>query len=76
VILRYVEGSPCEAQLGPLVRAGKLTRGKKPGEVAVVFSPRLPTVRMAADLAARLARSVVAAPAPAASPRERTRRAA
>lgn len=78
VILRYVEGSPCEAQLGPLVRAGKLTRGKKPGEIAVVFTPRLPTVRMTADLAARLARAVAAvpAPAPAERPRERTRRAA
>lgn len=78
VILRYVEGSPCEAQLGALVRAGKLTRGKKPGEVAVVFTPRLPTARMTADLAARLARAVTAPPAQAPAPkqRERARRAA
>jgi hypothetical protein len=62
VILRYSEGSPCEAQLGGLVRAGKRTRGRKPGEVAVVFSPRLPTARMTADLAARLARAVAASP--------------
>lgn len=67
VILRYSEGSPCEAQLGPMVRAGKLTRGKKPGEVAVVFTPRLPTARMTADLAARLSRAV-AAPAAASAP--------
>ena len=62
VILRYSEGSLCESQLGPRVRAGKITRGRKPGEVAVVFSPRLPTVRMTADLVARLARVVAAAP--------------
>jgi hypothetical protein len=76
VILRYTEGSPCEAQLGGLVRAGKLSRGKKPGEVAVVFTPRLPTTRVTADLAARLARAVLAErePAPAAKPRERSRR--
>lgn len=81
VILRYVEGSPCEAQLGALVRAGKRTRGKKPGEVAVVFTPRLPTSRMTADLASRLARAVMASPAtqsaPApAKPASRPRRAA
>jgi hypothetical protein len=68
--------------------AGKITRGRKPGEVAVVFSPRLPTARMTADLVARLARALVAepraaapAPAPAkppapSKPRERARRAA
>ena len=88
VLLRFVEGSPCEAQLGEMVRAGKITRGKKPGEVAVVFSPRLPTARMTADLAARLARAVTvqeAAPKPTTTtkktpstekPRRETRRAA
>jgi hypothetical protein len=84
VVLRYVEGSPCEAQLGAMVRAGKLTRGRKPGEVAVVFSPRLPTARMTADLVARLARAISTPPAPAdapapkpeAKPRDRARRAA
>jgi hypothetical protein len=65
VLLRYAEGSPCEAQLGAMVRAGKITRGRKPGEVAVVFTPRLPTAKMTADLAARLARAVAA---PAAAP--------
>ena len=68
VILRYLEGTPCEAQLGPLVRAGKLTRGRKPGEVAVVFSPRLPTARMTADLTTRLARAVAAPTRPTAAP--------
>ena len=81
VLLRYTEGSPCEAQLGSMVRAGKLSRGRKPGEVAVVFTPRLPSARMTADLAVRLARAVAAASptkleTPPAKPRERVRRAA
>ncbi len=58
VLLRYLAGSPCEEQLSDLVRAGKVTRGRKAGEVAVVFSPRLPTARMTADLTARLADAV------------------
>ena len=64
VLLRYTEGSPCEAQLGSMVRAGKLSRGRKPGEVAVVFAPRLPSARMTADLAVRLAKAVATASAP------------
>ncbi|MBK8258483.1 MAG: hypothetical protein IPK82_38215 [Polyangiaceae bacterium] len=58
VVLRYMEGSPCEAALGKMIQAGKFSRGKKPGEVAVVYAPRLPTARMTADLAARLARAI------------------
>ncbi len=84
VLLRYTEGSPCEAQLGSMVLAGKRSRGRKPGEVAVVFTPRLPSARMTADLAVRLARAVAAAsptkletpPKPSPKPRERPRRAA
>lgn len=78
VIVRFTEGSACEAQLGNMVKAGKLTRGKKAGEVAVVFSPRLPTARMTADLAARLAKAVTAAKAEEQTekPRRRALRAA
>jgi hypothetical protein len=69
VVLRYVENSPCEAQLGSLVRAGKAARGRKVGEVAVVFTPRLPTARMTADLMVRLSRAIAVAPAAGGAPK-------
>ncbi len=58
VLLRVTRGSDCEAAVEGLARHGRSTRGRKPGERVIVFSPRLPTARMTAGLVARLVRAV------------------
>jgi hypothetical protein len=58
VILRVTKGSPCEAALAALARHGRSARGRRPGELAVVFSPLLPTARMTAGIALRLVRAL------------------
>ena len=62
VILRVIAGSPCETALAPLLRHGRSARGRRPGERAVVFSPRLPTARMTAGIVAGLVRALTSAP--------------
>jgi hypothetical protein len=61
VILRVTTGSPCEEAIDRVARAGRSTRGKKPNERAIVFSPRLPTTRMTAGIAIGLLRALAAA---------------
>jgi hypothetical protein len=61
VILRVAEGSPCEAAIEGLLRHGRSARGRRPGERAVVFSPRLPTARMTAGIVATLVRALTSA---------------
>lgn len=55
VLLRVREGSPCEAALARICRHARSTRGRKPGERVLAFSPRLPTARMTAAIAVALA---------------------
>jgi hypothetical protein len=55
VLLRVTEGSECERAAHRLVRHGRSTRGRRPGEQVIAFSPRLPTARMTAAIAAALA---------------------
>lgn len=79
VILRVAAGSPCEAALARQLRHGRATRGRRKGEQAIVFTPRLPTARMTAGLVIGLLRALAAGHAahvPAADPRARVRRAA
>src|SRR5262249_28619335 len=65
LLLRVQEGSECDRACARLARHGRATRGRKPGERVITFTPRLPTVRMTAQIAATLA-SVVVAPSRAA----------
>lgn len=60
LILRVTEDSPCEQALASLIRHGRAARGRKPGERAVIFAPRLPDARMTAAIAVRLARAMSA----------------
>jgi hypothetical protein len=61
VLVRVKTGSPCEAALGPLARHGRATRGRRPNERVIAFTPLLPTARMTAALTARLVRAVTTA---------------
>jgi hypothetical protein len=63
VILRLTRGSPAEAAIAGLLRHGTSTRGRRPGERVIVFSPRLPTERLTAGLVVRLVTAVTAASA-------------
>jgi hypothetical protein len=80
VLLRVAAGSPCEEAMAELMRHGKSMRGRRPNEKVVLFTPRLPTARMTAGIAAALVRgsinsaaSVGAAKAEEARPRARAR---
>jgi hypothetical protein len=80
ILLRVTAGSECDRALGRVVRHGRSSRGKRPDERVLCFSPRLPTTRMTASLAAALAVAVAdagrAATPPAATPPRPARRAA
>jgi membrane protein implicated in regulation of membrane protease activity len=78
VILRVTSGSPCEQLLARQIRHGRAVRGRKKGEQAVVFTPRLPTARMTAQLVIALLRALMAprAARPSKADRPRVRRAA
>jgi hypothetical protein len=56
--------SACEEALASLIRHGRAARGRKPGERAVIFTPRLPDARTTAAIAVRLSRAMAAARAP------------
>ncbi|AKT42637.1 hypothetical protein [Chondromyces crocatus] len=60
VLLRVTVGSPCEQAVEKLAASGRSVRGRRPDERVLAFTPRLPTARMTAAIAAALARSVVA----------------
>ncbi|WP_437776575.1 hypothetical protein [Sorangium sp. So ce1097] len=63
VLLRVAPGSPCEAAVERLARSGRSSRGRRPGERVLAFTPRLPTTRMTAAIAAALVRAVTTPPA-------------
>ena len=77
VLVRAVEDSVASKKLSRVVSPTRWVKGKKPGERVFVLEPKLPTWRMAAALARRLAR-VLAEPAAATAraPLPQTRRAA
>lgn len=54
VILRVVNGSPCEEALTTVLDQGKSQRGRRSSERAITFIPRLPTAWMTTDLALRI----------------------
>ncbi len=59
VLLRVVADSPCDEAVAAVSRKGRITPGRKPDERVIAFAPRLPTVRMTAEIAAALAMRVV-----------------
>ncbi|WP_437479600.1 hypothetical protein WME75_33910 [Sorangium sp. So ce1014] len=63
ILLRVAPGSPCERAVERLARSGRSSRGRRPGERVLAFTPRLPTARMTAAIAAALARAVSTPPA-------------
>ncbi|AUX46211.1 uncharacterized protein SOCE26_077160 [Sorangium cellulosum] len=63
ILLRVAPGSPCERAVERLARSGRSSRGRRPTERVLAFTPRLPTARMTAAIAAALVRAVSAAPA-------------
>ncbi len=74
ILLRVTAGSECERALGRVARHGRPSRGRKPDERVIGFSPRLPTTKMTASLVAALAVAVAdasraALPKVAAAPR-------
>lgn len=50
VLLRFEEGSPCDALVEGLEPFGKTQRGRKADERVLTFVPKLPTAAMTADL--------------------------
>ncbi|EYF00151.1 hypothetical protein [Chondromyces apiculatus] len=60
VLLRVTAGSPCEEAVLRLAVNARAARGRRPEERVLSFTPRLPTARMTAAIAAALARAVVA----------------
>lgn len=68
ILLRVTGGSACEAAVMSLAAHGRKVRGRKAEERVIAFTPRLPTARMTASIAAALVRAVlVKAPAAAKS---------
>ncbi|WP_437973920.1 hypothetical protein WMF11_35575 [Sorangium sp. So ce295] len=65
VLLRVAPGSPCERAVEGLAKSGRSSRGRRPGERVLAFTPRLPTARMTAAIAAALVRAVSTPPASA-----------
>ncbi|XYH95202.1 hypothetical protein ACMHYB_46560 [Sorangium sp. So ce1128] len=62
VLLRVAPGSPCERAVERLASSGRSSRGRRPGERVLAFTPRLPTARMTAAIAAALVRAVSTPP--------------
>jgi hypothetical protein len=75
VLLRVQAGTDCERACSRLARHGHIARGRRPNETVIRFTPRLPTARMTAQIAATLA-AVVLDPARAKSLPDRKRAAA
>ena len=70
VLLRFVQGSPCEEAIAAISGCARITPGRKPDERVLSFSPRLPTVKMTLEIAAALAARVVDRQALSAAPQE------
>jgi hypothetical protein len=60
ILLRVQEGSPCDRALERIARSGHTSRGRRPNERVLTFTPRLPNAWMTAAIAAALARAVAA----------------
>jgi hypothetical protein len=54
VLVRVIDGSPCHEAFVALFPRHRWVRGRKADERVAVVRPRLPTIRMTAELAARL----------------------
>jgi hypothetical protein len=67
VLLRVTAESPCDEAVAAISSHGRITPGRKPDERVISFAPRLPTVRMTAEITAALAFRVMdrSAPRPA-----------
>jgi hypothetical protein len=65
VLLRTISGSRCDEAVAHLARHARVSRGRKPNERVLAFTPRLPTRRMTASIACALARLVGAGAQPA-----------
>ena len=59
VLLRFVQGSPCEEALAAITSCARITPGRKPDERVLAFCPRLPTIKMTVEITAALAARVV-----------------
>jgi hypothetical protein len=68
VLVRFLEGSPCEQALAAVARSGRVTPGRKPEERVIALSPRLPTVHMTVEIAAALVMRVIDKNPPAIAP--------
>lgn len=55
VLVRVVEGSPCQEALTEALGPLRWVRGRKPDERVTILSPRLPTAALTASLALRVA---------------------
>jgi hypothetical protein len=60
VLLRVTAGSPCERAVERMARSARSSRGRRADERVLAFTPRLPTARMTAAIAAALGRAVAA----------------
>jgi hypothetical protein len=67
VLLRVTAESPCDDAVAAISTHGRITPGRKPDERVIAFAPRMPTVRMTAEITAALAFRVMdrSAPRPA-----------
>jgi hypothetical protein len=59
VLVRVVAGSPCDQALATIARFGRVSPGRKRDERVIRLSPRFPTARMTAEIAAAAALRVV-----------------
>ncbi|HKQ69960.1 MAG TPA: hypothetical protein VJT73_11505, partial [Polyangiaceae bacterium] len=64
VLVRVIDASPCHDAFRALVPGSHWMRGRKPDERVVLLKPRLPTLTMTAELAAKLARCATDTAAP------------
>lgn len=58
VLVRVVANSPCDEALAAATRNCRIMPGRKPDERVLAFSPRLPSVKMTAAIAAALAMKI------------------
>ena len=59
VLLRVVGDSPCDHAVAAISLAGRITPGRRVGERVIAVAPRLPTVRMTAEIVAAIAARVI-----------------
>ncbi len=59
VLLRVVEGSPCDEAVASISSHGRISPGRKPDERVIALSPRVPTVRSTLEITAALASRVI-----------------